>query len=99
MAGMHAPYHAWPKAELHLHLEGSVEAGTLRELAPELSAGEARELYEFADFGGFLKTLADTQPPFEGLHLMDSTYLYPEDRTQSGHILKAQELAGELGKG
>ena len=48
---------------------------------------------------GFLKTLADTQPPFEGLHLMDSTYLYPEDRTQSGHILKAQELAGELGKG
>lgn len=58
MAGMHAPYHAWPKAELHLHLEGSVEAGTLRELAPELSASEARELYEFADFGGFLKTFA-----------------------------------------
>jgi aminodeoxyfutalosine deaminase len=55
---MAAPYHAWPKAELHLHLEGSVDSATLRELAPELSPGEARELYEFAGFGGFLETFA-----------------------------------------
>lgn len=58
MAGMHVPYHAWPKAELHLHLEGSVEPATLRELAPELSEDEARELYEFTGFGGFLETFA-----------------------------------------
>lgn len=45
---------------------------------------------------GFLQTLADTTPPFGGLHLMDSTYLYPEDRTQSGHIIKARELAAKL---
>jgi aminodeoxyfutalosine deaminase len=55
---MASPYHAWPKAELHLHLEGSVDSATLRELAPELSPREARELYEFTGFGGFLETFA-----------------------------------------
>lgn len=58
MAGMCPPYHSWPKAELHLHLEGSVDIATLRELAPELSVEEAAELYEFTGFGGFLKTFA-----------------------------------------
>src|ERR1044071_1393558 len=40
-----------PKAELHLHLEGSVEPETLRELDP----GIPENLYEYADFEGFLK--------------------------------------------
>lgn len=48
---------------------------------------------------GFLGTLAETTPPLEGLHLMDSTYLYPEDRTQSGHILQAQALAQTIEAG
>lgn len=55
---MPAPYHAWPKAELHLHLEGSVDTATLRELAPELSGAEAAGLYAFEGFGGFLETFA-----------------------------------------
>jgi aminodeoxyfutalosine deaminase len=55
---MDSPYHAWPKAELHVHLEGTVDSATLRELAPELSPEEARELYEFAGFGGFLEAFA-----------------------------------------
>jgi len=40
-----------PKAELHLHLEGSVELETLRQLDPSTPA----DLYEYADFDGFLK--------------------------------------------
>jgi len=41
--------HSLPKAELHLHLEGSIEPETLRELgAPEYK-------YQFADFAGFIE--------------------------------------------
>ena len=44
--------HSLPKAELHLHLEGSIEPQTLTELAPgcELSR------YQFSDFAGFIES-------------------------------------------
>src|SRR6476469_2521796 len=45
-----------PKAELHLHLEGSVEPETLHELAPATPIEELRALYEYADFDAFLRT-------------------------------------------
>lgn len=50
---------ALPKAELHLHLEGTVEPETLVELSrrhdPDpLTAEQAERLYEYADFHGFL---------------------------------------------
>jgi aminodeoxyfutalosine deaminase len=41
--------HSLPKAELHLHLEGSIEPGTLL----ELGAGEFR--YQYTDFAGFIE--------------------------------------------
>src|SRR2546421_7109541 len=44
---------ALPKAELHLHLEGSIEPETLHELDP---ARSYEGLYEYADFDAFLKT-------------------------------------------
>ena len=42
-----------PKAELHLHLEGSVEPETLCELDP---AGDFNGLYQYADFDAFRRT-------------------------------------------
>src|SRR5215475_10801052 len=44
-----------PKAELHLHLEGSIEPETLHELDPATPVDEFRALYEYADFDGFLR--------------------------------------------
>lgn len=42
-----ADYRAWPKAELHLHLEGSADAESMPELEPAV--------YGFTDFAGFLR--------------------------------------------
>jgi aminodeoxyfutalosine deaminase len=44
--------HSLPKAELHLHLEGSIEPETLVELAP----GSDLARYQFADFAGFIES-------------------------------------------
>ncbi|HEV8524986.1 MAG TPA: adenosine deaminase, partial [Terriglobales bacterium] len=48
-----------PKAELHLHLEGSIEPATLVEISRRhggtLSTDDAERLYQYADFTGFLQ--------------------------------------------
>lgn len=50
-----------PKAELHLHLEGTIVPATLVELsarhdAQPLTLAEAEALYQFTDFTGFIET-------------------------------------------
>src|SRR5690242_19093657 len=44
-----------PKAELHLHLEGSIEPETLHELDPATSVEEFRALYTYDNFDAFLR--------------------------------------------
>jgi len=53
-----------PKAELHLHLEGSIEPTTLLELRQRhgmdgASLAEVEQLYNYADFNGFLLAFKD----------------------------------------
>src|SRR6266478_2505430 len=48
-------YHELAKAELHLHLEGSVTPETMHGLAPESSMAEIRERFLFNSFAGFLE--------------------------------------------
>ncbi len=48
-----------PKAELHLHLEGSVEPATLvelrrRHIGPQYALEDAERLYQYQDFAAFL---------------------------------------------
>lgn len=42
-------------AELHLHLEGSIEAGTLREIEPALTLEEIARETAYTDFAGFIR--------------------------------------------
>src|SRR3954447_7135240 len=53
-----------PKAELHLHLEGSIEPPTLLELRQQhgmagASLAEVEQLYNYTDFSGFLNAFKD----------------------------------------
>ncbi len=48
-----------PKAELHLHLEGSIEPETLHELDPATPMEEFQRLYEYENFDAFLRAFGE----------------------------------------
>ncbi len=60
MAGLKDFIHKLPKAELHLHLEGTITPATLVELSVRqddkpLTLEDAEKLYQFTDFTGFIE--------------------------------------------
>lgn len=72
-----------PKAELHLHLEGSLEPETLIQLRPDLSLDTIRAQYRYDDFPHFLQCFK-----WVAQHLQS-----PED-----HVLVARDLFATLAK-
>ncbi len=54
MARMDGFLQQLPKAELHVHLEGSIDPDTLRELEPALTREEIDERYVCGDFPAFM---------------------------------------------
>src|SRR5579862_2124198 len=43
------------RAELHLHLEGAIEAETLREIDPSVTPEEISGMLDYSDFAGFIE--------------------------------------------
>jgi aminodeoxyfutalosine deaminase len=83
-----------PKAELHLHLEGSVDAATLAELrgrhGKASAAGELERLYRYENFTDFLmafKTVTDDLQTPEDFELI--TYRLME-KLKSENVLHAE---------
>ena len=106
MSAMHNFVEALPKAELHLHLEGSMEAETLVELDPTLSIEAAKRMYRYVDFAGFLASYVWavrklTEPAHYALvlrrllaRLWQQNVLYAEITLSAGVILwRRQNLA------
>lgn len=70
-AGMRDFINSLPKAELHLHLEGTIEPSTLVELSkrvdPEpLTLTEAQAIYHYDDFAGFLEAFSTVSTRLTG---------------------------------
>lgn len=108
MSAMHKFIQALPKAELHLHLEGSMEPETLVELDPALSIGEAQRMYRYPDFAGFLASYVWavrklTEPKHYALiarrlleRLHQQNVLYAEITLSAGVILWRQQNLAEI---
>jgi len=86
-----------PKAELHLHLEGSIEPSTLLELRQRhamdgASLAEVEQLYNYKDFAGFLTAFKDVTEHLrtpEDYELI--TYRLME-RLKSQNVLRAEVI-------
>jgi aminodeoxyfutalosine deaminase len=83
-----------PKAELHLHLEGSIDPATLLELrrrhGKSSTLAEIEQLYRYEDFNGFLmafKTMTEDLQTADDYELI--TYRLME-KLKAGNVLHAE---------
>lgn len=99
-------YRAWPKAELHLHLEGSVEPETMLDVDPSLTTDTVRDMYRLQGFDGFIRTykwvVERLRTPGDYAHitralmrrLVEQTVQYAEITLSAGVVLwRGQEFA------
>src|SRR5829696_1278621 len=81
-----------PKAELHIHIEGSLEPEMMFEMAARNgvslrhgSVGELREAYDFADLRSFLDLYYEgTQVPLVEQHFYELTWAYLKKASSQG---------------
>jgi aminodeoxyfutalosine deaminase len=84
-----------PKAELHLHLEGSIEPATLLELRqrhgePSATFAEVEQLYNFTDFAGFLNAFKDVTGHLRTPDDYELIIYRLMERLKAQHILHAE---------
>jgi aminodeoxyfutalosine deaminase len=86
-----------PKAELHLHLEGSVEPATLLELRQRhgmdgASLAEVEPLYSYKDFAGFLAAFKDVTGHLRTAEDYELITYRLMERLKSQNILHAEVI-------
>ncbi|MFZ0229621.1 MAG: adenosine deaminase [Mycobacterium sp.] len=86
---------ALPKAELHLHLEGSIEPATLLELCKRhgeagATLAEVEQLYNFTDFPGFLNAFKDVSGHLRSADDYELITYRLMERLKSQNILHAE---------
>jgi aminodeoxyfutalosine deaminase len=84
-----------PNAELHLHLEGSIDPATLIELRqrhgePDATLAEAEALYSFTDFSGFLNAFKDVTGHLRTLDDYELITYRLMERLKAQNILHAE---------
>ncbi|MGA7077982.1 MAG: adenosine deaminase [Terriglobales bacterium] len=87
-----------PKAELHLHLEGSIEPPTLLELRQRhgmdgASPAEVEQLYNYADFKGFLAAFKDVTGHLRAPEDYELITYRLMERLKAQNILHAEVIA------
>src|ERR1700730_2371943 len=86
-----------PKAELHLHLEGSIEPSTLLELRQRhgmegASLAEVEQLYNYKDFAGFLTSFKDVTGHLGSAQDYELITYRLMERLKSQNILHAEVI-------
>src|ERR1700722_18506727 len=88
---------ALPKAELHLHLEGSIAPSTLLELRQRhgmegASLAEVEQLYNYKDFAGFLTSFKDVTGHLGSAQDYELITYRLMERLKSQNILHAEVI-------
>ncbi|MBZ5667752.1 MAG: adenosine deaminase [Acidobacteriia bacterium] len=86
-----------PKAELHLHLEGSIEPSTLLELRQRhrmdgASLAEVEQLYDYKDFAGFLSAFKDVTGHLRAPEDYELITYRLMERLKAQHVLHAEVI-------